>query len=276
MTNHVRHPVKSRIASPTGTSIDAVFQSAYLRAMLLVAGPDNEIAARLCEALAAAGTRFEHRDRIDFDAAWTAGASALLLVEPLVPAGQGPPAAGDAAALDDLVRAAEAPGVSRILLITPRPDGDGGLIRLRRSGAAYVVLRPAPLLDVRTESLADLAGRRVLVPRALAAELGRAVPVAALIDAILGALGDASCTGRILPVEPAAGAASALDALARAGARPRVAPPWRARIGSWLGRPTPRLECGALAFSPRHVRPTSRPAPKADRRRRRPMACTPS
>jgi hypothetical protein len=241
MTNHVRDPVKSRTAGATGASIDVVFQSAYLRAMLLVAGPDNEIAARLCEALAAARTRFERRDRIDFDAAWTARASALLLVEPLARAGQGPPAAGDAAALEDLLRAADAPGVSRILLITPRPDADGGLLRLRRSGAAYVVLRPAPLLDVRAESL-DLAGRRVLVPRALAAELGRAVPVAALIDAVLGALGDASCTGRILPVEPAAGAPSALDALALAGARPRVVPSWRARIGSWLGRPTPRLE----------------------------------
>jgi hypothetical protein len=235
--------------------------------MLLVAGPDNEITARLCEALAAARTRFERRDRIDFDAAWTARASALLLVEPLARAGQGPPAAGDAAALEDLLRAADAPGVSRILLITRRPDADGGLLRLRRSGAAYVVLRPAPLLDVRAESLVDLAGRRVLVPRALAAELGRAVPVAALIDAVLGALGDASCTGRILSVEPAAGAPSALDELARAGARPRIVPSWRARIGSWLGRPTPRLEGGSTlpADQPRNVTMTIAKASRMSR-----------
>lgn len=174
--------------------------------MLLATGADQAVLDRICRSLE--GTPLDRAHHIDFDRAWRAGATTLLHVEELPRLGGPPPATP--LPLDDLIEAAEAPSVRRVLLVTARDDVDDGLRALRRSGAAYLVLRPAPLLEIDAVREA-IGGRRILVPEEVAST-------------------------------------SWLDVLAEAGARPRVVGRWRAQLGHWFGQATVGVEAGRVAL----------------------------
>jgi hypothetical protein len=187
--------------------------------MLLVCGPDRPLLERICGAVSGE-TRIV--DDFAFEQALKHPAVTLLRVERIPRAGESPPEPGS---LASLLSAAEAPSVSRVIIVTPRGDADGGLRRLRQSGARYVILRPPPLVDVEA-----LRGKRVLVPRdAVALPL---VTIDDLVRAIRDVIADEAMMGQTIEVPP-----SGLAALEAAGAKPRVVAPWRAKLGRWLGQP---------------------------------------
>jgi hypothetical protein len=210
--------------------------------MLLVTGADQSVLDRVCRSLA--DQHFDRAHHIDFDRAWRARATTLLHVEEL-PRLAGPPPAPPQP-LTDLVEAAEAPSVRRVILVTARDDLDEDLRLLRRSGVPYLILRPAPLLEVDAFR-ADIEGRRILVPEEVARQASTALPVDALVDAIRAALGDPDDVGRVAAVQPSE-STSWLDLLAASGARPQVVGRWRAHIGHWLGQPMLGMAGGRVAL----------------------------
>jgi hypothetical protein len=193
--------------------------------MLLVCGPDRPLLDRICAAVSG-DTRIV--DDFAFEQALEHQAVTLLRVERIPRAGETPPEPGS---LASLLSAAEAPSVSRVIIVTPRVDADGSLRRLRQSGARYVILRPPPLVDVEA-----LRGKRVLVPRDAAEQ--PLVTLDDLVRAIRDVVADDALMGQTIDVPP-----SGLAALEAAGAKPRVVAPWRAKLGRWFGQtvlaPTP-------------------------------------
>ena len=224
--------------------------------MILIAGADDPVLGRIAAALEAAGRPHERVERLDADAVWRRRAGTLVLVEPLPRAGgEAAPADGTGPGdgdrhgdpLDDLLGAAAAPGVERIVVVTGRAADDEGLARVRRSGAPYLIVRAAPLLDL-DELCAAVRGRRVLVPEASGEVLAGAVSIDRLVEEVLGAVADEEAVGRTV-IAPAAGA-EWLRLIEEAGARPVVVGPLRARLGGWLGRPIVRVDAGRIAVRP--------------------------
>jgi len=209
--------------------------------MLLVTGADQAVLDRVCRSLA--GQPLDRAHHIDFDRAWRARATTLLHIEELPRLGGPPPAAPQP--LVDLIEAAEAPSVRRILLVTGRDDLDDDLRRLRRSGAPYLVLRPPPLLEIDPVRAA-VEGRRILVPEEVARLASTSLPVDALVEAIRAALADPDDVGRVTAIDPSE-STSWLDLLAASGARPRVVGRWRAQLGHWLGQPLLEMAGGRVA-----------------------------
>jgi hypothetical protein len=218
--------------------------------MLLISGVDPALTEQVCHGLS---QRNIAHCRVDpghataehgnlFQAALDARATGLVVLEPLAWRGSPPPAQGGDELLGAALSAARAPGVSSLLLVTQRPDGDGGLRRLRRDGVPYVVLRPAPLfhmlpLDVER----SLAARRVLIPAEVATSVEDAMPVSALVDAMAAAIGGSTPQGSTLDL-PAGAERSLAEALSRAGAIPQLVQGWRSRVGRWFGQASARLE----------------------------------
>ena len=210
--------------------------------MLLVTGADQSVLDRVCRSLA--DQLFDRAHHIDFDRAWRARATTLLHVEELPRFGGPPPVAPQP--LSDLVEAAEAPSVRRVILVTPRDDLDEDLRLLRRSGAPYLILRPAPLLEIDAFR-AGIEGRRILVPEEVAREASSSLPLDALVEAIRAALDDPDDVGRVAAVQPSE-STSWLDLLVASGARPRVVGRWRAHLGHWLGQPMLAMAGGRVAL----------------------------
>ncbi|HVY45309.1 MAG TPA: hypothetical protein VHB21_05490, partial [Minicystis sp.] len=145
--------------------------------MILLTGED----APLLEQVSAAFTRRDvaHR-RIDaddaaaargnlFQAAFDARADALVVVEPVARKGA-EPAAADDVLLREAIAACNGPTVKALFLVTCRAEDDETLRALRRAGVPYLVLRPAPLFEVRPTGVEHaLQGRTVLVHEEAAA-----------------------------------------------------------------------------------------------------------
>jgi hypothetical protein len=208
-------------------------------AMILVTGNDPVVEA-LCAALDAAGRDHRRVDALSHEAAVSARAKTVVLIEPLPRFGAPPPT--HERALRELISAANAPGVRTAIVVTSRPDADPELRAVRRSGIPYTILRPLPLVDPVREP-----ARRVLVPRQVAAEPAAAVTIDVVTDAVLAALDGAACgqTNELAPPP----SATWLDVLERAGAAPRAVPGWRARLGRWFG---------AHTLDPRRAAPDAR------------------
>lgn len=187
--------------------------------MLLVSGAERPLLDRICSHLD--GEQAEVVEDFSFDQARERQAHTLLRVESLARTGAPP---SEPSTLASLVRAAEAPSVSRVIVVTTRVDTDGELRRLRRSGARYVIVRPPDVIDVDA-----LKGKRVLVPKPRVD--APFVTVDDLVRAIGDAVRDRSLMGVTIDVAP-----SGLAALEAAGARPRVVAPWRAKVGRWIGQ----------------------------------------
>jgi hypothetical protein len=199
---------------------------------IFIVGSDRALADRLASALAPEPVRVV--EQVTFMDAQEARAHTLVCVEA---ASTGRAAPAD---LRALIKAAEAPSVSRVIVATFRPDADDDLRRLRRSGARYVIVRPPDLVDA-----AELRGKRVLVPRDVAA--APFTTLEDLIAALVGAIRDSSLMGVTIDVPP-----SGLGALEAAGVMPRVVAPWRAKVGRWFGQPVfaPRAAQSAVAAAP--------------------------
>lgn len=199
--------------------------------MLLVSGPDQPLIDRIVRHLD--GEPIEVVDEVSFTHALNRRASLLLLVEAIPRAGV---ATTESATIASLVQAAEAPSVSRVLVVTTRVDTDDELRRLRRSGARYVIIRPPTVIDVDA-----LRGKRVLVPRT--ARDAPFVTMEDLVRVIGDAVRDHNLMGVTIDVPP-----SGLAALKVVGAKPRVVAPWRAKVGRWLNQPV--LEAGHASAPP--------------------------
>ena len=187
--------------------------------MLLVSGADRPLIDRIVTYLA--GEPLEVVQELSFDHAWEQRAHTLLCVESIARAGVSPP---EPASLASLVQAAEAPSVSRVIVVTTRVDTGGELRRLRRSGARYVIVRPPHVIDAE-----GWRGKRVLVPRTHAE--APFVTVDDLANATVAAIRDRQLMGVTVDVPP-----SGLVALETLGVKPRVVAPWRARLGRWFGQ----------------------------------------
>jgi hypothetical protein len=207
---------------------------------------DVVVSDRLCEALARDSITFRRADRLEFEEAWAARATTLLFIEPLTRFGTSSPPGPSS--LAGLVQAAEAPCVSRLILVTSRGDTDPELRRVRASGVPYLVIRPAPLVDAGGGWHA-LRGRSVLIPQELAHAAAGALPIEELVAAIAAALEDPEAAGRVEQIEPSSPQV-VVRLLERAGARPRVVPRWRARLGRRLGQATLGAAQGQLVFQP--------------------------
>ena len=188
--------------------------------MLLVSGADAPLIDRIRSQLD--GPELEVVEDFSFQHAWERRAHTLLRVESLSRAGGSPP---EPASLASLVQAAEAPSVSRVIVVTTRVDTDRELRRLRSSGARYVIIRPPNVIDVEA-----MRGKRVLVPRPdVDAPF---VTLDELAHSVAGAVRDRELMGVTIDVP-----SSGLSALEAVGAEPRVVAPWRAKLGRWLNQP---------------------------------------
>jgi hypothetical protein len=187
---------------------------------ILIVGADRVLVDRLVAALPPGSTRLA--EQLSFTDAMEARAHTLVSVESLTRSGAAPSAPGS---LAPLVQAAEAPSVSRVIVVTTRLDTDDELRRLRRSGARYVIVRPPAIVDPD-----ELRGRRLLVPRDTAD--APFVTTGELIAALARAICDSSLMGVTIDVPP-----SGLASLEAAGVKPRVVAPWRAKVGRWLRQP---------------------------------------
>jgi len=218
-------------------------------AMILVDGNDPVVEA-LSAALEAAGREHRRVDALSHEAAVSARAKTVVLIEPLPrfdasapPSASAPPPPHEhERGLRALISAANAPGVRTAIIVTARPDADPELRAVRRSGIPYTILRPLPLVDPVREP-----ARRVLVPRQVAAEPAAAVTHDVVTAAVLDALDGAAC-GQTLELAPPP-SATWLDVLERAGAAPRAVSGWRARLGRWFG---------AHTLDPRRAAPDAR------------------
>jgi hypothetical protein len=202
------------------------------RIMLLVSGPDQALVDRIVHHLR--GDAIEVVENLSFMHALERRASTLLLVESLPRAGIA--ATTESGAVAALVQAAEAPSVSRVIVVTTRVDTDSELRRLRRSGARYVIIRPPTVIDVDA-----LRGKRVLVPTT-ACEAAF-VTLDELVRTVGDAVRDSDLMGVTIDVQP-----SGLAALEAVGAKPRVVAPWRAKVGRWFKQPV--LEAGRVSAHP--------------------------
>ena len=202
------------------------------RIMLLVAGPDQALIDRVVRHLD--GEAIEVVEKLSFTQALERQASTLLFVESIPRTGIA--AMTESGVVASLVQAAEAPSVSRVLVVTTRVDTDSELRRLRRSGARYVIIRPPTVIDVDA-----LRGKRVLVPRTACD--AAFVTMDDLVRAVGDAVRDRKLMGVTIDVEP-----SGLAALEAAGAKPRVVAPWRAKVGRWFNQPV--LEAGRTTAHP--------------------------
>jgi hypothetical protein len=196
--------------------------------MILITGLDAAVLEALDRALTATARPCRRVDHVDFQTAWDTHATTLVLIEDLPRFGAD--AALQRGGLAEVARAASAPSVRRVVVVTARADDDPELRDLRRSGAPYVFLRPVPLLDAPPRTS---PGERLLVPRSIAHSTAAALPVQALVGAIVDAL-DAPVVGRTLAVAPDA-ATTWAEVLEQAGVQPRVVAGWRARVARWFG-----------------------------------------
>ena len=227
--------------------------------MILIAGADDPVLGRICAGLASAGRPHERVERLDAEAVWRRRADTLVLIEALPRAGGQPGRAADEAQgeappqqagpdlLGDLLAAAAAPGVERIVVVTGRAADDPGLASVRRSGAPYLIVRTAPLLDL-DELRAAVRGRRILVPEASGEVLAGAVSIDRLVEEVERALADEEAAGRTVVAPPAG--AEWLRLIEETGARPVLVGALRARLGGWLGRPIVRVAGGRVAVRP--------------------------
>lgn len=188
--------------------------------MLLVSGADRPLVDRIMRCLD--GEPYELVSDFTFDHAWDQRAHTLLRVESIPRVGGSPP---EPASLASLVQAAEAPSVSRVIVVTTRVDTDRELRRLRRSGARYVIVRPPDVIEIDA-----VCGKRVLVSRSLADSAF--VTLDELARAVADAVRDPQLMGVTVDVPP-----TGLASLEAAGARARVVAPWRAKLGRWLKEP---------------------------------------
>jgi hypothetical protein len=159
----------------------------------------------LCSALDSLGRPYRRVDHLDAGHAWELRATTVMLVEPLPRVTA--PASASERGLRAILSAANAPGVRRAIIVTPRPDADAELRAVRRAGIPYAILRPLPVVEQATA-----AEKPVLVTRELAG-----APVAAVTP----------------PPDM-----TWSELLARAGVRPKPVAAWRARVGRWFGART--------------------------------------
>lgn len=191
--------------------------------MLLASGADTPLLDRVCK-------QVESRvvDELSFELALENRATTLLCVDPLHRAGAAPPAPGSLAGARS---AAEAPSVSRVIVVTHRVDGDGDLRRLRQSGARYVIARAPQVIDADA-----LGGRSLLVPRDL--ETTPLITLDDLAVQVLGLLANGDLMGQTIELTP-----TPRETLALLATKPKVVPRWRAKLGRWLKQPV--LEAAA-------------------------------
>ncbi|AUX43734.1 uncharacterized protein SOCE26_051880 [Sorangium cellulosum] len=215
--------------------------------MLLVTGEDPVLTEQVCDGLS---QRSIAHSRVDaahataergnlFQAALDARASGIVVIEPVAWRGATPqPSPSPSAALiAAALSATRAPGVTSLTLVTSRRDDDEGIRRVRRDGAPYIVLRPAPLFRVLPLGAERaLRDRRVLIPPEVAESFKDAIPVEALLEAIASAVAGDTPQGKIIDIA-ASPDRSVLEVLARAGARPELTGGLRSRIGRWFGHP---------------------------------------
>ncbi|MCA9674921.1 MAG: hypothetical protein H6709_21240 [Kofleriaceae bacterium] len=196
--------------------------------MILITG-DDPILDGLCDALEQRGHAHTRAAALDASEAWTLRPEAIVVVEslPRVATATSPPER----ALAELVSAANAPGVRRAVIVTPRPDDDPALRAVRRSGIPYTILRPRPIAEQRGET-----STRVLLDRALASAPAVAVTVDMVIEAVIAVLDGEAC-GQTRDIAPPPEMTWS-ELLARAGATPKAVPRWRARVGRWFGART--------------------------------------
>ncbi|WP_437321844.1 hypothetical protein [Sorangium sp. So ce385] len=219
--------------------------------MLLITGEDPVLTEQVCDGLSQRGIAHSRVDAAHataergnlFQAALDARATAIAVIEPVPWRGATPPAPSPSAGLlAAALSATRAPGVTSLLVVTSRPDGDEGIRRIRRDGAPYIVLRPAPLFRVLPPDAARALGdRRVLIPPEVAEAFKDAIPVEALLAAILRAVSGETPQGTIVDVA-ASPETSVIEVLARAGARPELARGLRYRIGRWFGQAIARVD----------------------------------
>lgn len=212
-------PTGSGPPPPGGRALTGPDAMRIRRDMLLACGPDQPLLDRITKAVSG---NVRIVDELSFDLALEYPQVTLLRVERIARAGEPPAGAGSLASLRS---AAEAPSVSRVLVVTQRPDTDEELRRLRQSGARYVILRPPVVVDTE-----PLRGRRVLVPRDVVNQ--PLVTMTDLVNCIRDVIENDSVMGQTIDVTP-----SGLAALEAAGAKPRVVAPWRAKLGRWFGQP---------------------------------------
>ncbi|WP_437821508.1 hypothetical protein [Sorangium sp. So ce1078] len=217
--------------------------------MLLITGEDPVLTEQVCDGLSQRGIAHSRVDAARataergnlFQAALDARATGIAVIEP-VPWRGAPPPPPSAGLLAAALSATRAPGVTSLLVVTSRPDGDEGIRRIRRDGAPYIVLRPAPLYRVLPPGAErSLRDRRVQVPPEVEEAFRDAIPVEALLSAIARAAAGETPQGKIVDVA-ASPETSVLEVLARAGARPELARGLRSRIGRWFGRAIARVD----------------------------------
>jgi hypothetical protein len=201
------------------------------QSMLLLSGTDHALVDRIVRYFA--GEDIEVVENLSFTQALERRASTLLVVES---PGAEIAATAESGAIASLVQAAEAPSVSRVIVVTTRVDTDSELRRLRRSGARYVIIRPPNVIDADA-----LRGKRVLVPRT--ARDAPFVTIDDLVRAVGDVVRDRDLMGVTIDVQP-----SGLSALEAVGAKPRVVAPWRAKVGRWFNQRV--LEAGHAAADP--------------------------
>lgn len=182
--------------------------------MLLASGADQLLLERICKDL---DSRIV--DELTFEIAAEAPGRDLLWIDPMRRAGLPLPTPGS---LGGVLSAAEAPGVSRVIVVTNRADTDGDLRRLRRSGARYVIARAPLLLDHDA-----LRRRALLVPRDLATT--HLITPDDLVANVRELVANADLMGQTIEMRP-----STLENLAQ---KPKLVAPWRAKLGRWLKQP---------------------------------------
>jgi hypothetical protein len=184
------------------------------KCMLLASGADEPLLQRVCKDLDARIV-----DELTFENAAEIPGSDLLWIDAMRRAGSPVPTPGS---IGGVLSAAEAPRVSRVIIVTNRADTDGDLRRLRRSGARYVIVRAPTILDCEA-----LRSRALLVPRDLATTpLITPDDVVAHVRALIA---DENAMGQTIELPP-----STLENLSE---KPKVVAPWRAKLGRWLKQP---------------------------------------
>ncbi len=196
--------------------------------MILITGNDPFVDA-LCSTLDSLGRAHQRVDTLDGGRAWELRATTLILVEPLPRLGSS--VSASERGLREMISAANAPGVGRAIIVTPRPDADVELRAVRRSGIPYTIFRPLPIVEPSLDT-----NKPVLVARDLADAPAAGVTIEMIVDAVIGVIDGGACGQTIEVAPPPETTWSAL--LARAGVKPKPVAGWHARIGRWLGART--------------------------------------